>query len=230
MDNLPLTRYGSTKFGSKFFLRQAVRLIDCSWFSGLAEIALLGDEVLLEMGTAKEYVNCTEKDFSMSGFYFFETDHKLPWIGIYLREVYKGVPFPFSLTPVITILIGRVLAHEVVHHRLRQSQRVILDSTREEVLAEAFARRFEIKICRNWWFRIWRSTIETISKWHFISGSAHYRSKDFQKAEQSFYNAWLLDNGNIDAATWFWQVRGILQKSEQHKQPTSPRTNAPSRN
>lgn len=221
----PLTYYGSPRYGSRFFLQRAVRLIGNAWFSGLSEIALLGEESSQELDAAGGFDYCNEKDLKISGFYFFETDCKLPWIGIYVREVYNGVPFPLSLTPVITLLLGRTLAHEAAHHRLRQKQKIYSDPRKEEALANAFAKHFETKLCSNLWFRFWRWILHDISRWHFAFGCASYRSADFQKAEKSFYKAWLLDPRNSDAAVWFWQIHEYLQRSGEESQDPGPKRN-----
>ena len=201
-----LTHRGRTSWWSRLYLRWTIKLFEPRLFAGLKEIVLFGADMSCELQDDQMRPDASSCVLSVPGYYFFGSTGKLPWIGIYLDEVSRGIPFPLSFTPLMVFRFGRVLAHEAMHHRLHLKPDKQYVPVHEEALADAFADRFERVLSRHWLFGFWRWLLHDLSRWHFVAGSVDFRAGDLHRAQQKFYTAWLLDRRNTDAATLFWQL------------------------
>jgi hypothetical protein len=199
---------------ARFYMGVCTRLLGVRKFEGIHEIALVDDLVLGPSSNVHYRYENTRGNRTL-GFYFFENHAHPPRIEISAQAIYQGIPFPFRLTPIMILRLGRVLAHELVHHRIR-CDKIQVEDLQEEKLADKFAQYFETKLCHHFWYRFWRWLLRDIARWHFAFGAADHRLGNFERAEQNYYTAWALDHRHLDAAKWFWTLHHFnrnVQKS-----------------
>ncbi|MCZ2390088.1 MAG: hypothetical protein LC113_03300 [Acidobacteria bacterium] len=187
---------------SEFYIRKCIKLLGERWFLGIFTVRVVEK---LDILTTDEG-GSTELGRTL-GFYRFASADSEPSIELAREAIYDGIPLVLRLTPVMVIRFGRILAHEVVHHRIRVLERQCDDSW-EERLADRFARYFLFKLCRCPWYRFWRWILSDVAGWHHALGLADLKLGDSKKAQRRFRTAWSLDRENEAAAEAFWWTVG----------------------
>lgn len=188
-----------------FYFQQSVDLLGARYFAGIGEIALVEQPLSTErVGTP------CKAQTSQTGFFSFPTSDEPASIEIYFEAVRKGVPFPFSISPVLIFRFIRILADPIVQHRNVVRGRT-MPAAKEQKIATRFANVVERSICRNPWHRSWNWVLRQIASWHLAFGLADFRSGDFRKAMSGFDRAYCLNPGNRDALEWYWHARNRVE-------------------
>jgi hypothetical protein len=102
-------------------------------------------------------------------------------ITIYTRPFYYGIPWPFMYTPVATMRMAFVLAHEVGHHLIARRGYVYEPTevykppgSRNE-RKEGTANRYAVNLVRSmsarWYYRLGHWLGKKISEWYYEFGA-----------------------------------------------------------
>lgn len=198
--------------GAEFYVRKSIKIIGIDKFDSIKKI------ILIDNPNSEQYrKNISQnvliphlKGYRVSGCYYSETSESAPYIELYISEIYRGIPFPLYLTPVMILIITQTLAHEVAHH-LISKKKSSLDETREELLAERYGNYITKKLKMTPYFKICNLILRELSNWHLALAQADYKLNNLERAESHFYSAWQLNPQNQTASEWFWYVRKKLR-------------------
>ena len=97
-------------------------------------------------------------------------------IVLYVPSLYRGIPKVYWLSPVITLQLARILAHEVGHHLIKQRGYVFERGERvepreyEEELANRYSFSVRKRMLRRWYYRVADWLTPDLAGWHYVIG------------------------------------------------------------
>jgi hypothetical protein len=143
-----------------------------------------------------------------------------------ITEILKGVPAWFMLTPVPTLLIARVLAHEVGHHLVEKQGYVFEPTERkyrkdksdeyEEEMVDRYAFEVVRKMKTKWYYRFGHGLIEMLSDWHYTNASLDWEKKQYRLAHEGFLKAWYLNPDNEEALKFYWYAKDLSEEEDRN--------------
>lgn len=154
-----------------------------------------------------------EHGFNIYGLYRPRDKTKPPYITLNIADIYKAVPRLYWFTTVPTLLVTHSLAHEVGHHIVAKRGYIIKpgETGKLEAREEAFANQYAFSVYermqRRWYYRLGGWAIRDLSEWHYVFGMISWKSKNYIKAAEHWYNASVLNPDNNDAAHWYRRAK-----------------------
>ncbi|MGH9760732.1 MAG: hypothetical protein ACREDR_41660 [Blastocatellia bacterium] len=202
-------------------IRQALKLFKDGELDGLGAIVLLdvipdSDKIWLTKG---------EIDGVWTrGWYSPRRQNQLPRITLNIAEIRRGLPWALWLTPSPTVLIARVLAHEVGHHLIANGDRAVAElgitgkgketHFNEEKAATLYSMRVEAEMVKQRRYDLFRRCLESLAMYKYAWGGSHYQDGRYEQAASHFYLAWRLDPYNRTDAWRNYQISRDKSKAE----------------
>ena len=135
---------------------------------------------------------------------------KAPYITIYTRPFYYGIPWLFRYSPVATLRMAFVLAHEVGHHLIARKGYIFaanetykpygMDDEREEGTANRYAVDLVRRMSARWYYRIGHWLSNKISDWYYNFGQAAWEKGEYDEAAYNWFSSHCANPENHDAA------------------------------
>jgi len=200
-------------WGVVWHVRRSLAWINQADVEGVACIRLV-DELPKPTPTSPEAIKvCFEHGFNIYGLYNPRDKTKPPYITLNIADICKCVPRLYWFTTVPTLLITHTLAHEVGHHIVAKRGYIIKpgETRKLEEHEEAFANRYAFSVHERmrgrWYYRFGDSAIRDLSQWHYVFGMISWKSENYVKAAEHWYNASELDPDNNEADYWYRRAR-----------------------
>lgn len=145
----------------------------------------------------------------LNGLYVGKYKTEPAHINLYVRNLYRGIPFFLAFTPIPTLTLAYILGHEVGHH-LIYTRGYIFQPTevfKHKEIVEEFCDRYAVgilkKMLANRRYRFWRWTVKRLADWHLAMGALNEGLKKPKKAADHFLTAFHLDNDREDALYFY---------------------------
>ena len=202
---------------SEWHLRRALRWMNPLDLAGVNFIRLLpakddaagareGDDYLRSPVTVGEYVTPNPRAGS----------DWVTHINVYTRPFYHGIPSLFKYTPVATLRMAFVLAHEVGHHLIHRRGYVFEPAERYKPLGfhderqERVADRYALELWRRMsarpHYRAWMWLGHKISRWYYNLGVAAWERGEYRRAAYYWFCAYCGDPENLEADRGYRQA------------------------
>jgi hypothetical protein len=197
-------------FGFLWQLERSLRWINQDDLRGL-DFVTFEDEWPELVGPAPEWVVRTGAETrNVRGWYVPPNEQRQPYIMLYTRSIYRGVPALLWWSTVPVLRITHTLAHEVAHHLVATRGYVFTPAEKhddEEQLAERYALNVLDRMTRNWSYRLGQKCLKELAFWHYAFGAADWNHRKYSSAADQFYTAWDLDRSHTEAAYWYQRAR-----------------------
>jgi hypothetical protein len=136
-------------------------------------------------------------------------------ITLHIKDIYECIPHVYRWTPVATLIITQILAHEVGHHISKKKGQVVALTGRldkkpdrdEETRADRYAATVMTKMRRRWHYRLAAWAVEDLAQWHDIAAILNWRDGKYKDAADRWYKALILDPHNTRIGYWYWRAR-----------------------
>ena len=161
------------------------------------------------------------------GLYVGGNKNQPTYINLYVQNIYRGIPSCLALTPVSTLVIAEILAHEVGHH-LINTRGYVFEPTeifKHKEVVEEFCDRYAVsivtKMMAQWRYKVARWILNRLADWHFVCGAfAEGRKKPAQAAEH-FLTEFHLDTNREDALHRYWSITSVAKAEQVGPEPES---------
>jgi len=158
--------------------------------------------------------------FSINGLYLQKWGNTPASIQLFVKDIYRGIPRIFWLTPVLTLRVSRILAHEVGHHLVAVRGYVFQPGERldgqeyEEELANRYAFGVLKKMRERWYYRLGDWAMKKLADVHYVFGAADWKAQRYEEAAERWYIAWILNPDLEDARYWRHRAKQMYKKPE----------------
>jgi len=177
--------------------------------NGISFIRLMDDFPKPTDRSPRWHKELRAKFLYLNGLYLGKSKTEPAHINLYIHNVYRGLPSYLWWSPLPTLMITDVLAHEVGHHLIAM-RGYIFEATekfRHQEIVEEFCDRYAVGIVKKmmgrWYYRLGRWALKHLAKWNFDIGSLDLREKKFKRAAERYLTAFHLDNNREDALYWY---------------------------
>ena len=139
----------------------------------------------------------------------------------YVASLYRGIPKVYWLSPVITLQLARILAHEVGHHLIKQRGYVFERGERvepreyEEELANRYSFSVRKRMLRRWYYRVADWLTPDLAGWHYVIGLCEWRDGRYEKAAARWETTSCIDPNRADADYWYYEAKKALATKTQ---------------
>lgn len=192
----------------EYFVKRSIKIIGLNNFDGLSCIVLEDASSLSMESLPSNVASLISLGNRVVGYYSLKTKNQLPFIKLFIHEIYRGIPFPFYLTPVITLRMLLALAHEIAHHLIAENKlKFTGDDEDEEIGAWKYSKELLQNLKNRKRFVFWNWCLREIASWYLALGRADYVKKDLKSAESHFYTASQLNPDNSEASNSYWLVK-----------------------
>lgn len=153
---------------------------------------------------------------SIDGQYFSRHGHEPATIFLYIGSLYRGIPKFYWLTPVITLQVARILAHEVGHHLIDSRGYVFQKGERvapheyEEELANRYSFSVRKRMLQRWYYRAADWLTRDLAGWHYAIGISEWRDGRYEQAASRWQTTVCLDPNRTDADYWYYEAKKAL--------------------
>lgn len=189
------------------------------------------DEIVLEeqlgsaTATSPDWHHKIEgRNLAVGGQYFGRQGDLPASIVLYVASLYRGIPKVYWLSPIVTLLLARLLAHEVGHHLIKQRGYIFERGERiapreyEEELAERYSFSVRKRMLRRWSYRFADWLTRDLAGWHYSIGIADWQEGRYEKAADRWETTFCLDPNRTDADYWYYEAKKALA-TESKNQP-----------
>jgi hypothetical protein len=139
-----------------------------------------------------------------------------PHITIYTRHFYYGIPWLFKYTPVTTVRMAFVLAHEVGHHLIARRGYVYeptevykppgFRDERAEGLANRYATNLVRSMSARWYYGLGHWLGNKISWWYYELGAGAWEKGEYKRAAYFWFCSYFANPENNKAERGYQQA------------------------
>jgi len=211
---------GNLRLGVIRHIRRTLSWIDAADVAGIDFVELRDGMWDADHDAPEWHKNATEQDLSVNGLYSRLQDGSSACITLFVRDLYRGIPRFYWLTPVVTMRIARTLAHEVGHHIIAERGYVFERGERvrpveyEEEMAHRYAHHVTKKMKTRWYYRLADWATKDLASTHYIQGMLAWKASDHAKAAERWYESFHLDPDRNDAIYWYKRACEATTKRE----------------
>lgn len=147
-----------------------------------------------------------------------------PHITIYTRPFYYGTPSLFKYSPVATVRMAFVLAHEVGHHLVARRGYVYeptepykpdgIHDERQEGVANRYAVDLVRSMSARWYYRFGHWLGNEISRWYYELGAADWKKGAYERAASNWFCSHSANPENHEAAVGYKQALARLNPAQ----------------
>lgn len=150
-------------------------------------------------------------------------------ITLNIEDIYKCIPRIYRWTPVATLIITQIMAHEVGHHVSSIKGYAVALTGRldkkpdreEETRADCYAATVMAKMRRRWHYRLAAWAVEDLVQWHDVAAILNWREGKYKEAADRWYKASVLDPHNTRFGYCYWRAKEIWRS---HAKPRRKRS------
>jgi hypothetical protein len=197
-------------------IRRSMRWIDPMDLKGIDCIKLWSELPELTDQAPTSIRDAKQNGYKVCGLYKPVSNNNSPFIILLIKDIYRGVPFFYCCTPVPTLLITRVLAHEVAHHLVatrgyvfKKGEKLNKDEHEEE-LAEKYSFNVLRRMLGHWQYRFGYRLILDLAENHYILGMHDWNDKKYDRAAEHWYIAQNLNPNDELATYWYWRAKAMI--------------------
>lgn len=209
------------RFGLSGHLQRSLSWIPEEDLFGVEEI-VLDEQLGPATATSPDWHHKIEgRNLAVGGQYFGRQGNLPSSIVLYVASLYRGIPKIYWLSPVITLRLGRLLAHEVGHHLIKQRGYIFERGERveprefEEELANRYSFSVRKRMLRRWYYRVADCLTRDLAGWHYAIGVADWREGRYEEAAARWETAFCLDPNRADADYWYYEAKKALATKAQ---------------
>jgi hypothetical protein len=149
--------------------------------------------------------------YSVFGMYMAKWADNPAHIILYVQDIYRCVHPLYQRSPLVTLLMGYNLAHEVGHHLqadrgyiFQPGERIDQSEYREE-MADRYAFGVVKRMRGQWYYRLGHRLMRDSARMFYHFGVQEWKKKNYRCAAEYFYRSWILDPENREP--WHWHKR-----------------------
>jgi hypothetical protein len=199
--------------GALWHIRRSISWINQADLKGIAFIQLAEQMPVPTERSQDWHKRAYAEGFSVNGLYVSRSGRVPAHIYLFIRDMYRGIPFFHKWSTVTTLNICRTIAHEVGHHLIThrgyiyQPDEKYKDVESVEAMADRYAFDVLKKMRERWYYRLGHKSIKHIAISHYIKGMLNWRDKNYEKAAENWYNSFHLDPDRQDSSYWYWRAK-----------------------
>lgn len=165
----------------------------------------------------------TEQDLSVNGLYLRRQGDSQARINLFVRDLYRGIPKIYWLTPVVSIVVTQTLAHEVGHHLIAERGYVFEQGEKvqpaeyEEEMAHRYSYQVVKKMKKGWYYKLAFWAIKDLAGWHYVQAMLNWRDGKYRQAAQGWYKSFTLDPDREDAIYWYKRAKEAVAEEKCRK-------------
>lgn len=203
---------------TKWHVRQVLKWIKPFDLAGIEYICLMNEDSS-DPEARKQPVYL--RGIFYPGEYVKGNKHKTH-INLYTRDAYIGIPSLLKFTPIATLRIGHIIAHEVAHHIISEKGYIYEPTEKykykasktadkhEEVMCDKYAFEVLRRMFANWYYNLGRLLTQKLSNLLFEGGIKWWKEQNYKKAAYYWFYAYCADPGNADAASAWHKAKEML--------------------
>lgn len=155
----------------------------------------------------------TSENLTVNGLYQRAEEDSPATIRLFIRDLYRGIPKIYWLTPVVTLNMARTLAHEVGHHLIAKRGYVFVPGEKvfpadfEEEMANRYSHMVVQKMMDRCYYRIGKWATKDLAGSHYVKEILKWRIGDYERAAENWYRTFCLDPDREDAIYWYKRAR-----------------------
>ena len=204
---------GKLPLGAIWHIKRSLAWIDPADTVGIHSIELRYKLADVNPEAPEWHRHATEQDLSVNGLYFRGQDVSPASITLFVRDLYRGIPKVYWLTPVTTLAVAQTLAHEVGHHVIAERGYVFARGEKlfpreyEEEMAHRYSYSVIKRMRERWYFRLGMWAKKDLAGWHYVKGMLNWRDRKYKRAAENWYRSFHLDPDRQDAIYWYKRAR-----------------------
>jgi hypothetical protein len=206
--------------GAIWHIRRSLAWIDTADIVGIDSIELRHKIDDADPEAPEWHRHATEQDLSVNGLYFRHQGVSSASITLFVRDLYRGIPKMYWLTPVVTLAVAQTLAHEVGHHLIAERGYTFAPGERifpkeyEEEMAHRYSYSVVKKMKSRWYYRMAGWATKDLASWHYVRGIWKWKCGDYEGAAESWYRTFHLDPDRQEAIHWYkWAKEAASRKA-----------------
>lgn len=215
--------------GAIWHIRRSLAWLNQSDVAGIGSIRLA--DSIAETDSPYWHQRAVAEGLSINGFYNPADQDEPATITLFVRDLYRGIPRAYWLTPAVTMLLASTLAHEVGHHLIAERGYVFAPGERVEPseYEEEMATRYSFSVIKSmksrWYYRLGSWITKDLAGWHYVKGMLAWKDNQYERAAESWYRSFCLDPDREDAIYWYKRAKelaagvtsGTVSKQDTHR-------------
>jgi hypothetical protein len=211
---------GKLPIGSIWHVRRSLSWINPADLVGLEAVEFeynLPDAT----GDAPEWHRkASEQELSVNAVYFRREGSFPATIKLFVKELYRGIPKLYWLTPVVTLTMAQTIAHEVGHHLVAErgyifevGEKLTPDGFEEE-MAHRYSHHVVKKMRSRWYYRAATWIIRDLASSNYIRGMFAWEKSDYVSAAEYWHRSFHLDPNRDDSIYWYKRAKELLNNRD----------------
>jgi hypothetical protein len=198
-------------------VRRALRWINPADLAGIAYVQLLDKIDSLSKNAPAWHRQVKEENYSVYGMYVRKHVDNPAYIILYVQDIYRCIHPLYQRTPLATLRLGYMLAHEVGHHlqatrgHIFQPGERLDESEYKEELADRYAFSVIKKMKERWSYRLGQWLMKDSARMFYSFGVQEWKKKNFREAAEYFYKSWELDPEGKEASYWYNRAKALYR-------------------
>src|SRR5215510_5303738 len=143
-------------------------------------------------------------------------------ITLNIKDIYQCIPRIYRRTPVATLVITQILAHEVGHHISSVKGHAVGLTGRlekkpdkeEEMRADRYAVTVINRMRKRLHYRIAAWAVSDLAEWHDARAHLNWKDGKYKEAADQWYKALMLDPDNTRLGHNYWCAKRRCESTE----------------
>jgi hypothetical protein len=209
--------------GAIWQVRRSLRWINPTDLEGIQYIELIDRLPDVHEGLPDWYKEVRKKNRGVYGWYNEQTVSDGAGVVLHMPDICNGIPRFLWCTTAPTLLITKVLAHEVAHHILFTRGHIFRNDEnfkrdwQEEAAADRYAFDLIARMRKKWSYWLGHELILITADVYYRTGVKRWEEKDYAKAAWYWDRAMRLDSDHTYAAHWYWRAVDMMESN--HTRP-----------
>ena len=198
-------------------VRRGLSWIDPNHLEGIQYVELIDRLPDVQERSPNWYRELRKKDRGIYGWYNEQTEAESAGIVLHMPDLCKGIPTFHWWTTVPTLLITKVLAHEVAHH-VQFTRGYILSKNetfkrhwQEEAAADRYAFELTTRMRKRWSYWLGHEAILVTADTYYRLGVRRWKEKNYAAAASYWEKVMRLDADHTYAAHWYWRALDLVE-------------------
>jgi hypothetical protein len=217
---LILNRCKKLPLGAIWHVRHCLHWINPNHLTGIQYIELIDKLPAVSQASPEWYKEARKAKRGINAWYNEETKTDSAGIVLHMPDLCYGIPNFLWWTPAPTLLITKVLAHEVAHH-LRYTRgyifsrnEVIKRDWQEEGAADRYAFDLRREMVKKWSYWLGHEIISITADVYYRKGVKRWEERNYKKAASYWNKARIINSDHTYAAHWYRRAVEMCQSSE----------------
>ncbi len=190
---------------------------------GIDHIRLVDEVTEINTGSPKKDKELHDEMSKPAGFYC-KGENSPAFIELIIKNLYYPIPFFANFSPLPTLRIAKILAHEVGHHLIRTRGYVFLHDEKypayekkpefEEEMADRYALEIVRKMKKKLTYKIGTYLMDSLSDYHYGVAMAAWNDKDYKSSAAHWEKSLILNSERQESLEWYWHSRKKIEDSK----------------